>query len=287
MSHWYAANVPATHLVALLDARPNRPFWGRPWVESVLEDHLPALGATQPGAEGARPRTFGWSVGAVSGGETLVQSRPIVRGADVDPVDDLLRANAACIVAAFATGIDHRATPRDVVRIARYRRYMAATAGPPLSESLRRELEGALPEFLARTNGSKTDGELMLMRVLASLHEEGAFGKALAPADSLRRGLSTLGRILPEGEAMAMFVSDGRSLAVLHRAGTLLSFEPPEALRPKAGFRVDGTAAPSVPASMVLWTSGSGPSLPYVGAERIADGVLSVEASRPGELVRD
>jgi hypothetical protein len=277
--------VPATHLVALLDARPNRPFWGRPWVESVLEDHLPALASHAAGVDGVR--TQGWSVGAVAGGETLVQSRPIVRGADVDPVDDLLRANAACIVAAFATGVGERTAPRDVVRIARYRRYMAATAGPPLAEPLRRELEASLPEFLARTNGSKTDSELMLMRVLASLHEQGLFGKALAPADALRQGLSDLGRVLPEGEATAVFVSDGRTLGVLHRAGTLLSFEPPEALRPAARFRVDGSAAPSVPASLVLWMPGSGPPVPFVGAERIADGVLTVEASRPGELVRD
>jgi hypothetical protein len=252
----------------------------------VLEDHLPAFGAHAL-ASGATVRTTGWSVGAVAGGETLVQSRPIVRGADVDPVDDLLRANAACIVAAFATGADQRTAPRDVVRIARFRRFMAATAGPTLPEALRREMEAALPEFLARTNGSKSDGELMLMRVLASLHEEGVFGKALAPADALRRGLAALGRMLPEGEPVAMFVSDGRTLGVLHRAGTLLSFEPPEALRPSARFRVDGTAAPSVPASMVLWMPGSGPPVPTVGAERIADGVLSVEASRPGELVRD
>jgi hypothetical protein len=285
--------VPATHLVALLDARPNRPFWGRPWVESVLEDHLPALAshaAAGVEGQGEAVRTFGWSVGAVAGGETLVQSRPIVRGADVDPVDDLLRANAACIVAAFSTGTRERTAPRDVVRIARYRRFMAATAGPPLSDTLRRELQAALPDFLARTNGSKSDGELMLMRLLASLHEQGMFGKALAPADALRRGLSALGRMLPQGEGaepMAIFVSDGRTLGVLHRAGTLLSFEPPEALRPAARFRVDGSAAPSVPASLVLWMAGSGPPVPYVGAERIADGVLSVESSRPGELVRD
>ena len=252
----------------------------------MLDDHLPPLSAAQ--AEIGSVRTFGWSVGAVSGGETLVQSRPIVRGADVDPVDDLLRANAACIVAAFATGADQRTTPRDPVRIARFRRFMGATAGPTLTEPLRRELESALPEFLARHNGSKSDSELLLMRVLASLHEQGVFGKALAPADALRRGLVDLARILPdEGEPMAMFVSDGRTLAVMHRAGTLLSFEPPEALRPTARFRMDGSVAPSVPASMLVWMPGSGPSVPSAGAERIADGVLSVEASRPGELVRD
>jgi hypothetical protein len=256
----------------------------------VLDDHLPPLSAAQ--AEVGSVRTFGWSVGAVSGGETLVQSRPIVRGADVDPVDDLLRANAACIVAAFATGADQRTTPRDPVRIARFRRFMGATAGPTLTEPLRRELESALPEFLARHNGSKTDTELMLMRVLASLHEQGVFGKALAPADALRRGLVELGRILDGqresvGEAMAMFVSDGRTLAVMHRGGTLLSFEPPEALRPTARFRMDGSAGPSVPASMLLWMPGSGPPVPSVGAERIADGVLSVEATRPSELLRD
>jgi hypothetical protein len=267
----------------------------------VLEDHLPPLSAAHAeaaaSAEVGSVRTFGWSVGAVSGGETLVQSRPIVRGADVDPVDDLLRANAACILAAFATGAGERTTPRDPVRIARFRRFMGATAGPTLTEPLRRELESALPEFLARHNGSKSDSELMLMRVLASLHEQGVFGKALAPADALRRGLVELGSILhdhahppaatDEGEAMAMFVSDGRTLAVMHRAGTLLSFEPPESLRPTSRFRVDGSAGPSVPASMLVWMPGSGPPVPSAGAERIADGVLSVDATRPGELVRD
>jgi hypothetical protein len=274
--------VPATQLVALLEARPVRPFWGRPWLEAVFEDHLPPI------APGDGVRTLGWSVGAVFGAETLVQSRPIVRGKDVDLVDDLLRANAACTIAALSIGKDDAAAPRDVVRIGRFRRWIGAMAGPSLPERLRRDMYSELPDFLSRSNGGgKTDAELMLMRVLASLHRNGVFSQAMPPAEAIRRGLAELAAMLPQDETRAMLISDGRTLGLLNRGGTLLSFAPPDALRPTARFRIDGSAPPGLPASLLMWLPSEPSVAPYAGTERIADGIVSAQASHPGDLVRD
>ena len=278
---WYAGVVPTITLAALLDTHPSRPFWGRTWVADVLGRHLPGFHPSETA------RLTGWTVGAVVGGETLVQSRPIVRDGDVEIVDDLLRTEAACTVAAFASvGPDEIATPRDQVRTSRYRRWVAVQSDSRLSAEVRRGLHTDLPPFLARDAARRTDAELVLYRFLAGLVERGAFGNALAPPEAIRQSLAALQDHLPE-EPANLFVTDGRSLGILHRGGTLLAFEPPEDVRPARRFRVEPGDNGHAPACLFVWLDGPGPDQPIAGCEKIAQGVLSASSADPTALTRD
>lgn len=270
-------------LAALLDARPVRPFWGRDWVADVLGRNLPGFRRSET------HRLTGWTVGAVVGGETLVQSRPIVREGDVDLVDDLLRTQTACTVAAFASvTANERQAPRDTVRTARYRRWIAVQSDSRLGEERRRVLCADLPPFLARDAPRRTDAELVLYRFLASLVEQGEFGTALASPAAIRTALAHLETCLPD-DPQNIFLTDGRTLGILHRGGTLLAFEPPEEIRPhrrRVGMTPDAPPSP-VPATLFMWLSGAPPDQPVAGAERISGGVFSVSTVRPGSLTRD
>ena len=266
-------------LAALLDARPNRPFWGRAWVEQVLTKHLPGFDADPSGDE-----LCGWSVGAALDNETLVQSRPILRDR-ADPVEDLLRTPAGCIVAAFASRAPNMlvSDTASSIRVARYRRWMGVRNGDDLTSDQRSASRADLPDFLARAAGS-SDTEIVFLRYLAALHELGALGKAYAPHDAIRAALRAVGERFPDGPAN-LFVSDGRTLGILHRGGTLLAFEPPKDVRPSRSWRVD-TGEPSAPAMLFLWKAGPPPDAPD-GAERISEGVLTVPVAKPSLLERD
>jgi hypothetical protein len=275
----YAAVVGLT-LAALLDARPNRPFWGRAWLEQVFARHLPGFDPSR-----SEDELCGWSVGAALDNETLVQSRPVLRDRDIDPVGDLLRTAAGCVVAAFATRppgslVAHTAA---LVRVARYRRWMGVRDGGDLTAEQRSAVRAELPDFLARAAG-QSDAELVFLRYLAALHELGALGKAYAPHDAIRAALRAVAERFPNGRAN-LFVSDGRTLGILHRGGTLLAFEPPNEMRPSRSWRVDAGDS-GAPASLLLWKDGAPPDAPD-GAERIAEGVLTVPAARPSLLERD
>jgi hypothetical protein len=270
--------VDSLTLAALLDARPNRPFWGRGWLEQVLARHLPGYD------DRGDASLCGWSVGAVVGNETLVQSRPVLRDRDTDPLDDLLRSSAACIVAAFASR-DAASLVADpaVVRVARYRRWMGVRDGEELSADQRVAVRAELPDFLARGAG-QSDTELVFLRFLAALHELGALGKAYASREAIRAALRATTERFAAGR-LNLFVSDGRTLGIVHRGGTLLAFEPPEDQRPSRSWRVGDDA--SAPAQLFLWKAGPPPEAPDLGAERIAEGVLAVAAARPSLLERD
>jgi hypothetical protein len=276
-------------LAALLDARPNRPFWGRGWLEQVLGRHLPGYDADRDADRRAvlgDDELCGWSVGAGVGNETLVQSRPILRDRDTDPLDDLLRTSAACVVAAFANRSRNAlvADTAALVRVARYRRWMAVRDGDDLTPEDRVAVRAELPDFLARAAG-QSDTELVFLRCLAELHERGALGKAFAPHDAIRAALRATGDRFPNGP-LNLFVSDGRTLGILHRGGTLLAFEPPREIRPGRSWKID-EGEPSAPAQLFLWKAGPPPDAPDGGAERIAEGVLAVAAARPSFLERD
>jgi hypothetical protein len=285
LRRWYAADVPMITLAALLVARPNGPFWGRPWVEDVLAKTL--RGYDEP--LGSPRRLLGWSIGGVVGPETFVQSRPVLRSKGQNPIDDLLRTPAGCTVAVFASGDqgDDEATPRDVVRIARFRRWVSVHRGEALSEKTRRALYAHLPDFLSRDPQSRTDAELLLRSALANLHEAGGFGKAYADADAMRRAVRRLGQDLGDEAPTNMFLADGRTLVILNRNGALLAFEPPQEMWPTRSFRLDGQAMEGAPASLLVWTDAEAPPQPIEGAERLAPGILSVQAPAPSLLVRD
>lgn len=270
-------------LAALLDARPDRPFWGRGWLEHVLARHLP--GYSTDGSDATVEELCGWSVGAVLGNETLVQSRPIVRDRETDPLDDLLRTSAACIVAAFANrSTELVADTAALVRVARYRRWMGVRDGGTLTLEQRHAVRAELPDFLARGAG-QSDTELIFLRYLAALHELGALGKAYAPHEAIAAALRAVGERFPDGH-LNLLVSDGRTLGIFHRGGTLLAFEPPSDVRPHRSWRVD-TGEPSAPAMLFLWKDGPPPESPVGGAERIAEGVLTVASARPSLLERE
>lgn len=252
-------------------------------MEDVLAATLP--GYDEPPA--SNRRLIGWSIGAVRGAETFVQSRPVLRNREQNPIDDLLRTPAGCTVAVFASGDDDMATPRDVVRIARYRRWVSVHCGATLSEKTRRALHAELPDFLSRDAQSRTDAELMLRSTLSNLHEAGGFGKGYAEPDALRRALRRLTQDLDEEAPTNMFIADGRTLAISNRSGALLAFEPPEESWPTRSFRLDGTLAEGAPASLLVWRDGDGPAQPVAGAERLAPGILSAQAPAPSQLVRD
>lgn len=268
--------------MALLDARPNGPFWGRAWVEDVLGHHLPGHARDL----GPELRLCGWSVGTVLGNETLVQSRPMVRNLEVDPVDELLRRSASCTVATFAAAkADEKVAASDSVKVARFQRWIGVRHGPSLSPALRASLHEELPAFLARDAAQRTDAELVFLRLLAFIHEAGALGQTFTAPDHLRAALSRLAARLPDGD-LSMFVSDGRTLGIVHRGGTLLVFEPPADVRPRRRWSFSGEEL-GAPAAIYLWLSGPPPDAAMSRAERIAHGVLSAQAVRPNLLVRD
>jgi len=219
------------------------------------------------------------------GNESLVQSRPILRGRDVDPLDDLLRTPSSCTLGIFSSGND--SAPRDVVRTARFRRWVAVEAETELTEPQRNALRAELPDFLARDPMAGSDGELLLMRFLAGLHRRGSFGKAYADPAEIRASLADLrAQVRPSGDRPFNFlVSDGRTLGVIHDGGALLAFEPPS--RSRSEFHVDPSRPRGATASLFVWHAGSPPEQPAGGAERVAPGVISVSVGAPTQLLRD
>ncbi len=255
----------------MLEARPDRPFWGRSWVESAFEAHVRGYAA---GDE----RLDGWSVGGCMGAETLVQSRPVARDTD-NAVRDLLRSGARCSLGVFhsstATGHPDPQTPQT----ARFRRWMAAVAAPPLTEGRRATLLGALPPFLARDAARAPDVQLHLLTVLAQLYAAAGFQNAFAQPESVAEALRTYVAQDAEQAPHAMLMSDGRTLALLVRTGCLLSSLPPLDARPATGL----ISAPAgfMPASLWIWTPDS-PAAPPRDAERLGAGIYTVDAANPG-----
>lgn len=276
--------MPSISLAALLDARPNAPFWGRAWVEDVFARRLDGYRT-----DSAR-RLLGWSVGTVIGPESLVQSRPIVRGPGVDPVEDLLRTPAPCTIAVLCSGeAVEAAKARELIGVGRFRRWVSAQAGPELPRELRRALRDTLPDFLARDSRRHSDAQLVLLSLLAELHARGQLNQTLAPPEVIRAGLHGLRQRFGDlcgDQGLELFVTDGRTLGILHGRGTLLAFEPPPEQRPARRIRLsDGSE--TTPASLILWSDSPAPDQPVAGAERIAPGVLSVQGMQPTLLRRD
>ncbi len=262
-------------LVALVDVRPDRPFWGRPWVKSSLEDLVPGLAPAS-----ATEVLEGWCVGGCMGAETLVQSRPIARPTD-DPVDDLLRAPVRCTLGAFHSrpaGALPTATPP---RAARFRRWLGVAVAPALPEDTRAEMLAALPPFLARDARGQPDVQLLLLRTLAFLFGSAGFRQAYAEPAAMADALDALAQAYPCPAARALMMSDGRTVAALHHGGTLVQRVPPEEIRPTTGMRPEPSAF--VPASLLQWRPDAELALPQ-GARRIDDGVVTVLAGEPGEI---
>lgn len=281
----------AAVLLALLDAHPDGAAWARPWLAQTLRANLPGYDPTYEGVAGdevAGDLTLrGWSVGAAWGNETLVQSRPIVRNRDVDPVDDLLRTPASCVVAAFSV---HSATREGLVAtptpaLSRYRRWLGVRVGTPLPAARATALRQALPSFLERHQTDRSDGELVFLSFLAKLHELGGLRKTYSPPELIRQALGAAIDEIGVEAPHNIMVSDGRTFAMVHQGGVVLSFEPPPESTP-AGFRVTGSGAAGPRTNLLLHTPQTPTRAPMQGGERVGEGVLSIDVRMPRAIER-
>ncbi len=276
----------------MLEARPDRPFWGRTWVESAFSAHLrkPA----DPDLEGGLGPAFfpeptaatahnlaGWSVGGCMGAETLVQSRPVARATD-DPVGDLLRAKARC-----SLGIYHPTWRTELAnqspQIARFQRWMAVLAGPRLRERSRADILRELPAFLSRDAARESDAQIQLLALLDQLYTATGFQHAFAEPRALADALASYADSRGDEAPHALFVSDGRTLAVLLNQGCLLSSHPPAAVRPAGGLVASSPG--HLPASLWIWNPDP-PDQPPRDAERVAEGIFTIHAAEPGVVSR-
>jgi hypothetical protein len=81
-------------------------------------------------------------------------------------------------------------------------------------------------------------------------------------------------------------VSDGRTLGVVHRGGTLLLFQPPTVGNRRAlKFEDEGRA--SARGSLLWFDPGPPADAPSPKAERIAEGIFTIESLRPRQIGRD
>lgn len=276
-------------LLALLDAHPDGAVWARPWLVATLRANLPGYD------DQSRDLSLrGWSVGAAWGNETLVQSRPIVRNRDVDPIDDLLRTPASCVLAAFyvhSASHDGLVASSNSPALSRYRRWLGVRVGPSIPAPRAAALRQALPGFLERHQTDRSDGELVFLSFLAQLHELDGLRKTYAPPELIRRALEATAQRLELEPPNNLMVSDGRTFAMMHQGGALTSFEPPHASAPTR-FRMNGQATDGRRTNLLLLTPQALEHTPHYqhtpmqGGERVAEGVFSIEARSPRAIER-
>ncbi|MCH9687319.1 MAG: hypothetical protein K0V04_38145 [Deltaproteobacteria bacterium] len=270
-------------LLALLDAHPEGPGWARSWLTDTLRASLPGYG------EDDREHTLrGWSVGAAWGNETLVQSRPLVRTNDIDPIDDLLRTPASCVVAAFSvqsTGAGALVAP-PAVKLSRFRRWLGVRVGQVLPQDLASHLRSSLPGFLSRHQVDRGDGELVFLTFLAQLHAAGGLRKTYSEPALIREALSATARAAEIDPPHNLVVSDGRTFAMLHQAGSLVSFEPPPVDDAAPRFGVTPTGVPNRPTNLLLHTEHPPSDAPQHGGERVAEGVFTIDVRSPRSIER-
>lgn len=217
--------------------------------------------------------------------ESLVQSRPILTSGpgQPHPIEDLLRTPSNCTVAVYSSGVDHGARPRDVVRTARFRRWVLVAAHRPLDEQARADLIASLPPFLARDATPQPDVDLLLLRFLAALHERGAFRPTLAPAEDIQAAMRHLHDEIVQDD-LNMMLSDGATLGVVHTSGCMVMIEP-EAPRPARTFRVTPVSEPGPTVSMLTWNNDI-PDEPFPRSERIQPGIFTISCMRPTHIQR-
>ncbi len=272
-------NVAAATLLALVDATPSGPAWARGWVEGALAPLVPKLRTVFGGCG-----LHGWSVGTVIGDEPLAQSRPVARAED-DPLDDLLRVPGRCIVAALDTRTPDPSavSARPAGGVHRFRRFLSLRAQPELPPPLAKRLAAELPEYLARGRRDRPDAELVLLSFIAELQSLGGLSQRYATAEQIQDALIRLDARMTGTDAHHFMVTDGRTLGVLARGGTLLAFDAPEDA-PRLGIGLS-MVHPGPAARLLVALPGDDVG-PDVAAERIADGCLTIEAAAPWRMQR-
>ena len=229
-----------------------------------------------------------WSVGGVQNGETLVQSRPVVREPRADFVADFLRATSQTTLAAYSAGRENEAVPVPRLGLARFQRWIGVRAEGGLgatddtSLAVRERLTRSLPDFLVRSLAQQGDRELSVYGFLAALHAQGDLGKPFVAPPQIRKALGALDDLLGHPERANVIVTDGRTVGVLHRGGRLLLVEPPSP--PHRAVRAIAATPPKTAALLVFDPeAGEAPA----GARVVAEGIFTMHVRQPGQVERD
>ena len=155
-------------------------------------------GASETAASEAAGAGFGraWAVGAVADGETLVQSRPVVRGGLDDFSGDVLRPPGSASLAVHQV----RGGPSDkVLEFARFHRWVGVAHCPtmersetPLAARVESQIVARLPDFLRRSLRTRSASELLLFGVLSALHRMDRLSSIPARPDEVRAALDAM-----------------------------------------------------------------------------------------------
>lgn len=281
-----------TRVAALLENLPQRPFPSRDWVEHTLRREWPEVGPA--GTRQHDDEVRAWAVGSVIGNETLVQSRPVVRAGAESFLDDFLRAEARCTIALFASSSSD--TPRGI-EMARYTRWVGCLCVEP-GESIvddrdvREALLAELPDFIKRGLVRSSFGEIVVLRLLAALHDLGALGSTYSDPASIREALSSLESSLETRglNAYNLMAFDGRTFSVIHRLGSMAMVRRPP--------REDTNTRQILPGARrregVLLVVGDGQRevaptegpLPLDEPVRVEPGAFTIDPTAPLDLVR-
>lgn len=254
---------------------PVRPFHAKDWLEQRLE----RAWGLESGPPPAR-RVRAWGVGTVSGNETLVQSRPLVRDANLDFLNDFLRAAGRCTLSVYETGLGPKAP--FAVKMARFGRWVGAYATEASLPRETREREmTALPDFIKRGILGATEGELILGAFLARLHGRGALGAAYSAAEEIRGALGQLHAELGK-PALNLMVFDGKTFGMLHADHAVGIENVPNKSDADSG-PILVASRPNVSRLLTLRNADNlDPSV-----EMVPRGVFSVNARDPAVLVRE
>ena len=160
---------------------------------------------------------------------------------------------------------------------------MAVVAGPRLHESARSQILTDLPAFLARDAARDPDAQLQLLSLLDALYKKTGYQNAFAEPAALAEVLASFIESRGEDAPYALFVSDGRTLGVSLRRGCLLTSHPPPEIRPARGLVA--SLPEHLPASLWIWNAEAPPDPPR-DAERLAEGIFTVQAAEPGIVSR-
>lgn len=265
-----------------MHANPDGPGVEAGWFSEVLARTWASYHAPREDEPGW---VRAWSVGGVQGGETLVQSRPVVRDPRADFVTDFLRATSQATLSAYhAQGPDAGDVPVPRLGLARFQRWIGVRAeaelDPGEDNTHRSRLREGLPDFLVRSLGHAGDRELTVFGFLAALHAGGDLQKPFVAPPQVRRALATLDAQLGRPARINLFVSDGRTVGVLHRGGRLLLVDGPAAAR---SVRALAHVPSRSQASVLLYDPDAGE---FAGDDvrRLPEGIYTLNVRQPCHL---
>lgn len=278
-----------SRIACLLVASPERPFAARAWLDEQLRAHWGCV--WEPGTKREPqlndPAQRSWVVGSVVGGETLLQTRPIVRDPGVAFIDDFLRAPSHCTVAGYRA---HQANNgiRSVAP-ARYARWACVCLADEVTQrwqeqpQLRSDLCATIPDFIVRHFGTPSDEEVLFMTYLAELHERTGLSPTRVTLElSLDAMLAvdlklqaSLG-IVPQ---LDLWIVDGKAMQALHRGSQVALVKGPRVETP-AVQAIGLRAKQSAPALLLSTAATRG-----VGGTLVPQGVFGIEAKDPSRLV--